>query len=40
MAAQAGRLLLADIEDPGTSRDPLIFPARLVIRASTVPESA
>ena len=38
MAAQAGRLLLADIEDPGTSRDPLIFPARLVIRDSTLPQ--
>ncbi|HET8878515.1 MAG TPA: LacI family DNA-binding transcriptional regulator [Arthrobacter sp.] len=35
MAAQAGRLLLADIEDPGAGREPLIFPARLVVRASS-----
>ncbi len=35
MAAKAGRLLLADIEDPGSNRDPVIFPAELVIRAST-----
>ena len=37
MAAQAGRLLLADIENPGAGREPLIFPARLVVRASTEP---
>lgn len=36
MAAQAARLLLADIEDPGTSRKPVIYPARLVVRASSV----
>ncbi|MDQ0755306.1 LacI family DNA-binding transcriptional regulator [Arthrobacter sp. B3I4] len=37
MAAQAGRLLLDDIENPGTSREPVIFPARLVVRASSLP---
>jgi DNA-binding LacI/PurR family transcriptional regulator len=35
MATQAGRLLLADIENPTPGRDPVIHPARLVIRASS-----
>ncbi len=35
MAAKAGRLLLADIENPGADRGPVIFPARLIVRAST-----
>lgn len=35
MAAEAGRLLLADIEDPGADRDPVIYPARLVVRDSS-----
>ena len=38
MAAEAGRLLLADIEDPRADRDPVIYPARLVVRASTGPK--
>ena len=39
MAARAGRLLLADIEDPGAGRDPVIYPARLVVRASSTPQA-
>lgn len=39
LAAQAGRLLLADIENPGASREPVIHPARLVIRASSQPQA-
>lgn len=35
MAAQAGRLLLAGIDNPGAGREPLIHPARLVVRASS-----
>ncbi|WP_374224844.1 substrate-binding domain-containing protein [Paenarthrobacter sp. DKR-5] len=35
MAAQAGRLLLAGIDSPGVGREPLIHPARLVVRASS-----
>ncbi|XAS64153.1 LacI family DNA-binding transcriptional regulator [Pseudarthrobacter sp. So.54] len=37
MAVQAGRLLLEDIENPSTGREPLIYPARLVIRESSGP---
>jgi DNA-binding LacI/PurR family transcriptional regulator len=39
MATQAGRLLLADIENPGAGRDPVIYPARLVVRASSAPKA-
>lgn len=39
MAARAGRLLLADIENPGTDRKPVIFPARLVVRDSSLQQS-
>jgi hypothetical protein len=39
MATEAGRLLLADIEDPGAVRDPVIYPARLVVRASSGPRA-
>jgi DNA-binding LacI/PurR family transcriptional regulator len=39
MATEAGRLLLADIEKPGAGRDPVIYPARLVVRASTGPKA-
>jgi DNA-binding LacI/PurR family transcriptional regulator len=35
MATEAGRLLLADIENPGADRDPVIYPARLVVRDSS-----
>jgi DNA-binding LacI/PurR family transcriptional regulator len=39
MAVQAGRLLLADIENHGAGRDPVIYPARLVVRASSEPKA-
>jgi DNA-binding LacI/PurR family transcriptional regulator len=39
MATEAGRLLLADIENPGAGRDPVIYPARLVVRASSGPKA-
>ncbi|HSL35804.1 MAG TPA: substrate-binding domain-containing protein, partial [Arthrobacter sp.] len=39
MATEAGRLLLADIENPGADRDPVIYPARLVVRASSGPKA-
>jgi DNA-binding LacI/PurR family transcriptional regulator len=35
MAAQATKMLLQKIDDPGGKQDPFIFPARLVIRSST-----
>lgn len=39
MAVQAGRFLLADIENPGMSKEPLIYPARLVVRESSAPQA-
>lgn len=39
LAAGACRLLLADIENPGASREPWIHPAHLVIRASSQPQA-
>ncbi len=39
MATRAGRLLLADIEKPASRREPVIYPARLVVRDSSVAAS-